>query len=177
MNHISIITIFLLSLFPKISYGFKGPFILGQDSAIVGRSNGNVLIDKNSSAASVLLVLNKEHTLNIDKKYSVCFHKVQLKEAPEGVYEIYVSPEKLDKTKLSSKSPFFVNLLDTYGLDNRKDLCINATSNLKSIAQSNKRISTCFVAILFRSNILPNKGVSKKVGKIYIEQIRLIAYD
>src|ERR1700712_4667264 len=120
MKLISTTVIFLLCLLFQASHAFTKGNNNARDSMIVAKSNTKVEIDKKYRVVTVLLKLDPGQKLDISSRYSLCFDQTQLKEAPEGVYEIYLSAEKLDRDKLLSKDPFFVDVLNTYGLDKEK---------------------------------------------------------
>jgi hypothetical protein len=100
-----------------------------------------------------------------------------LNKSPDGVYEIYLSAESIDKKTFSPSSPYFINVLDVYTISSGKNktISLDITENIKKLLQVNSNPPSYFVTLLFRGNQLKDNTASTNAGELKIGSIEIAA--
>lgn len=143
-----------------------------QDTLLIAHSQQAWSVSRSSPQASV--VLTGELAAPTAGRYLLLFTKAAVKEAADGVYEIYLSNEKLAAKDLTPQSPFFAGVADTYllGGANSRQLSQDVSALVRN--EKVKSGTPLVVTVLFRGNKSANGTESKEAGLFSVESTILV---
>jgi len=151
--------------------------VLVQDSIIIAASNNTIVIKEDVPTASIALKASKQQPFNKSKKYSILLNGIQMKQSPEGVYELYIIQPNTNPAKLVDDSPYFVDVLDTYTIANSKGpqrISLDVTNHLLDQNKNSSYLLNYTITVLFRGNVKPDNTSARNAGLLIIDTIQLL---
>ena len=151
-------------------------FPSGQDSVLLAVSSGPFLLDSARPSCSVALKMVTPIQRENDGAYLVYFDRMRMSEAPEGVYEVYLTLLRPSPDSLYAGKDSFIDVLDTYALSGQvgaRQLHLDVTRQMRRLLISGA-VTSCFVTISFQGNGRPDNHVSGQGGRLGFETVRLI---
>ena len=112
-----------------------------------------------------------------DKKILLLLDDPAIAQNSDGVYEIYVCPEKCEVNILSSSHPGFVNVVDLYALtvsDPPDYLSVDITRKTSEWIKVGQPFPSIYITVLFRGNRLPEKIESRQAGQMVVAGMRVV---
>ena len=104
------------------------------------------------------------------------FDSVVMSRPPEGAFEVYIVDSTFVGTNyLSSTSPYFVHVINTYSLSEQltRNMRLNASASL--VWMKKEKINRPYkVVIIFRGNKLVSGGYSKDAGTLRVSRVALV---
>jgi len=150
--------------------------VLVQDSIVIAVSNNHLRVNEDTPIASIQLKANKQFSTK-NKQYHLLMDGIELKQPPEGVYEIYITPPNINTANLESESPYFVDVLDTYTLgstETKNRTSIDVTNQLLHLKEKNNLLVDYLIIVLFRGNRKLDNSSARNAGALIIESIHLL---
>ena len=147
----------------------------GGDTVIIACGDNIAAISKNSRCIQTAIEKKSDPQTKTNSRYVLRFENMEMKEAPDGAYEVYISTRKKDKKNLAAVSPDFVSVINTFSLNSEppvKTIYLDITKNMEKIAVTQYRV--LYISILFRGNRLSNKKESTHAGMLYTQRICLL---
>ncbi len=98
-------------------------------------------------------------------------------EAPDGVYEIYLTDQPPLVNELTATNPAFVNVLDLYSITApgaKQIIEVNITSAIKKMFLQKQELRPFYLTLIFSGNRLPDGSQSKNAGKMELRGIRMV---
>src|SRR5688572_10061310 len=83
-------------------------------SILIGKTSQSFTINSNKSAHQIKIKPADHLKYHSEKKVWLLFNEPDVKQNPEGIYELYVSFDPLDTEQLNAENVNFVNVLDVY---------------------------------------------------------------
>ena len=102
------------------------------------------------------------------EKFFLKLKDASLKEAPDGIYEIYITAGKVSKEKLDTQNPGFVDVVDTYALNSnpdKKDTRVDISRIVKRFS-GKSGLSNLYLTMRYRGNRLPDGRESANAGNL-----------
>lgn len=146
------------------------------DTSILAAYDHPLLINSDTPFCQVNLVSSGKK-LSAGKKILLLFDDPLVLQNPDGVYEVYVTREKIDLKNLSSSNPGYINVLDLYALtvtDPPNYLSIDLTKKSVQWAKDGQALAPLIMTILFRGNTMPDNLESKNAGQMKVQRIRVV---
>jgi len=135
------------------------------DTIIIADTNTTVTI--NDAHSVQVIQLKPIAVAHGNRPVYLKFFNVEMNKNPEGVYEVYMSPEKMNIENLNPSDPYFTGVLDVYTPTSNKSISLKLPkSNLKSL-------NNIYLTILFRGNQIAGNGSSTNAGEIKISRIQI----
>lgn len=153
--------------------------VKSSDTLVLAKTNRYFTINSNQLMKSIELEMVTRNNKD-GKNVYILFDQASVTRAPEGIYEVYLSPQPGKRNALTSKSPFFAGVIDPYSLQkNHEDIVpvpgINITGNWIYLRSKKKSLSgNYYLTIIFRGNSKSNKTASDNAGSISFKQIRVV---
>lgn len=126
--------------------------------------------------AAISLPGNK---LPAGKKIWLVLDDVSVPEAPDGVYELFVSGSPHGLAEPHSPKETFTTVLDIYALTAEQQpsqVTADITKKVAGLLQNNLLPGTLYIAIRFTGNELPDKSASKATGTINIKGMQVLMH-
>jgi hypothetical protein len=149
---------------------------IGKDTSILALNEQSFTIEIGKPFYQATLISSGKKLSGYKKVLLLLDHPVILQN-PDGVYEVYISPETNDVKMLSPSHPGFINVLDLYALTVSEPpnyLSIDLSKKSVELAKDGQPLQPLNVTILFRGNGLPGNVESKKAGQMTVKGIRVI---
>lgn len=146
------------------------------DTAILAAYDHPFTISADTPYCQLSLV-SSGNNLSGGKKIILFFDEPKVRQAPDGVYEVYITTGKNDIKSFSYSHPGFVNVLDIYELtaiDPPKHLSLDLTKISNQWEKDGLSLPNLFVTILFRGNKKVNNVESKLAGMLEVQRLRII---
>ena len=147
-----------------------------RDTSILARSEQSFTLETGKPFYQAILISSGKK-LSGGKKVFLLLDEPAILQNPDGVYEVYVTPEKSDVKMLSPSHSGFVNVLDLYALTVSEPpnyLSVDLTKKLVELAKDGQPFQSLNVTILFRGNVLPGNVESKKAGRMTVKGMRVV---
>lgn len=114
---------------------------------------------------------------NSNNKTWLLLDHPQITEAPDGVYEIYLTNLPPEINNLTATNPAFVNVLDLYSITtpgSKQIIEVDIRSHVNKMFLQKKETQTVYVTLVFNGNQLANGNKSKKAGAMKFSGIRIV---
>lgn len=112
-----------------------------------------------------------------NNKTWLLFDDPLITEAPDGVYEIYLTSQAPEINKLTATNPAFVNVLDLYSITApgaKQIIEVDIRSHVQNLFLQNQKMQTVYVTLVFNGNGLADGSKSNKAGKIRFSGMRIV---
>ena len=146
------------------------------DTTLLAANDQSITINADKTFYQAAL-LSSGKKFSAGKKVLLLLDAPSVLQNPDGVYEVYISGEKIDVKTLSSSHPGFINVMDLYVLtekDAPRYLSFDLTKKIMTWANDRQPFPPLTVTILFRGNVLPGNQESKQAGKMTLKDIKIV---
>lgn len=166
----------LICLFNSSCKGAERNSANGRDTSVLAANEQSFTIGTDRAFYQAEL-RSTGKKLSAEQKVFLWMDAPSVAQNPDGVYEVYITPEKSDVKMFSSSHPGFVNVLDLYILTGGavpSFLSVDLTKKMQALGKAGHPLPPLFVTILFRGNSLPGNVESKQAGQLSLEGIRVV---
>ena len=146
-----------------------------QDSLVIAKSNQRIVINQHTPTVSIQLKTTQQPARNANKKYCLLMAGILLKQPPEGIYEVFISPAGTNP--VTAESPYFIDVLDTYTMASSgktERICLDVTQQLLKQESRNNQLLSYSVTVRFKGNLLPDSTSSRNAGLLSIDTVQLL---
>ena len=147
------------------------------DTTLLSRTDKPVIAGAMPAVLSLPFLENSKDIFNSNSKTWLLLDEPQIIEAPDGVYEIYLTGEPPVINSLIVTNPAFVNVLDLYSITApgaRQIIEVDIRSHVNKIFLQKQQSQTIYVSLIFNGNRLADGSKSKKAGELRLSGIRIV---
>lgn len=144
---------------------------------MLSRIDKPVIVGTMPAVYSFIFSENSREFFNSNNKTWLLLDDPQIIEAPDGVYEIYLTGEPPVINNLIATNPAFVNVLDLYSITApgaRQIIEVDIRSHVNKIFLQKQQTQTIYVSMVFNGNRLVDGSKSKKAGELRLSGIRIV---
>lgn len=147
------------------------------DTTLLSRTDKAVNIGTVPTVIPLTFLNNSKDLFNSNSKTWLLFNDPQITEAPDGVYEIYLTNQPPEINNLTATNPAFVNVLDLYSITapgSKQIIEVDIRSHVKNVFLQKQQTQTVYVTLVFNGNRLADGSKSKKAGEMRLSGIRMV---
>ena len=147
------------------------------DTTLLSRTDKPVIAGAMPAVLSLTFLENSKDLFSSNSKTWLLLDEPQIIEAPDGVYEIYLTGEPPVINNLIATNPAFVNVLDLYSITApgaRQIIEVDIRSHVNKIFLQKQQTQTIYVSMVFNGNRLVDGSKSKKAGELRLSGIRIV---
>jgi hypothetical protein len=148
-----------------------------RDTTLLSRIDKQVIIGATPVVLPFTFSANSRDLFNGNGKTWLLFDDPRITESPDGVYEIYITNQPPEISKLTAANPAFVNVLDLYSITApgaKQLIAVDIRSHVKNLFLQKQPMQAVYVIIIFSGNSLADGSKSKKGGELRLSGVRMV---
>lgn len=147
------------------------------DTTLLSRIDKEVIIGAVPSVSLFQFTEKSRAAFDSNNQTWLLFDDPRVIEAPDGVYEIYLTDQSPQINELTATSPAFLSVLDLYSITApgaKQVIQVDISSAIKKMLLSKKTLGPFYLTLLFIGNLMPDGRPSGKAGELRVSGIRML---